>query len=117
MSAVLSSVNSGVVVVDEELTGLSWNAKAEDLWGVRADEAEGRHLFNLDIGLPMESLRPVLKLQLEDDHVGSHEVTILDAVNRRGHPVQVRVTVTRLSQDGDQPRAAVLVMEVLGQDD
>ena len=117
MSAVLSSVNSGVVVVDEELTVLSWNAKAEDLWGVRADEAEGRHLFNLDIGLPMESLRPVLKLQLEDDHVGSHEVTILDAVNRRGHPVQVRVTVTRLSQDGDQPRAAVLVMEVLGQDD
>ena len=113
MSAVLSSINSGVVVVDEELRVLTWNARAEDLWGVRADEAEGRHLFNLDIGLPMEALRPLLKVQLDEDHIGPHEVARIDAVNRRGRAIDVRVTVTRLSQDGDQPNAAVLVMEVL----
>ena len=113
ISAVLSSMNSGVVVVDEELRVLTWNARAEDLWGVRADEAEGRHLFNLDIGLPMEALRPLLKLQLDEDHVGPHEVARIDAVNRRGRAIDVRVTVTRLSQDGEQPNAAVLVMEVV----
>ena len=32
-----------------------WNDRAEDLWGVRADEVRGQHLLDLDIGLPVES--------------------------------------------------------------
>src|SRR5262249_8380776 len=36
MSSVLGSMNSGVAVVDGEMNVLAWNARAEDLWGVRA---------------------------------------------------------------------------------
>jgi PAS domain-containing protein len=67
MSAVLGSLNAGVTAVDADLRVLAWNAKAEDLWGIRTDEATGQHLFSLDIGLPLEPLRPVLKRQLVDD--------------------------------------------------
>jgi two-component system CheB/CheR fusion protein len=82
MSSVLGSMRSGVAVVDHELKIVTWNAKAEDLWGVRLDEVEGEHLFNLDIGLPLEALLPLLRRRLSSDQA-SHEVVTLDAVNRR----------------------------------
>jgi two-component system CheB/CheR fusion protein len=57
---VLGSFRAGVVVVDSELKVLSWNAAAEDLWGVREDEARGEYVLSLDIGLPVAELQPVL---------------------------------------------------------
>ncbi|MDQ2678620.1 MAG: PAS domain-containing protein, partial [Actinomycetota bacterium] len=54
--SVLDSVGVGLVAVDADLRVLSWNAGAENLWGARADEAEGRTLLSLDIGLPLEQL-------------------------------------------------------------
>jgi two-component system CheB/CheR fusion protein len=114
MTSVLSSMNAGVVVVDNDLRIMAWNAKAEDLWGVRADEAIEDHLFGLDIGLPLEQLRPLLRRQLEGDHQ-DHEALRVEAVNRRGRPVQVQVTVTRLSRDRDVPPGAILVMDVIEQ--
>jgi two-component system CheB/CheR fusion protein len=114
MSAVLGSLNAGVTAVDESLRVLAWNAKAEDLWGIRTDEARGRHLFSLDIGLPLEPLRPVLKRQLADG--ADPDVLRLDAVNRRGRAIAVQVTVTRLEHsDGDDGPGALLMMEVVGE--
>ena len=110
MTSVLGSMNAGVAVVDQDLRIVTWNAKAEDLWGVRADEAEGEHLFNLDIGLPLESLRPALKRQLSGDDVDEDAVT-MDAVNRRGRAISVRVTATRLAHDGDSPPGVLLMMD------
>ena len=52
MESILASMRGGVVVVDRELKVQVWNARAEDLWGLRPDEAEHRHLLSLDIGLP-----------------------------------------------------------------
>ena len=49
----------GVAVVDRELRVLAWNPQAEELWGLREEEVEGKHLLNLDIGLPVERLRPL----------------------------------------------------------
>ena len=69
MTSVLGSMNSGVAVVDSDMKILAWNAKAEDLWGVRADEALGRHLLNLDIGLPLDGLRQPLRKQLDGSDV------------------------------------------------
>ena len=50
-------MNSGVAVVDGDLRILSWNARAEDPWGVRTDKAVGAHLVNLAIRLPVAQLR------------------------------------------------------------
>jgi two-component system CheB/CheR fusion protein len=111
MTSVLSSMNAGVAVVDADMRILAWNTRAEDLWGVRGDEAMGEHLMNLDIGLPVEQLRQPLRAQLTDDEM-SPQTSLIDAVNRRGRQVKLRVTITRIV-DHEPPTSAMLVMEVV----
>jgi two-component system CheB/CheR fusion protein len=112
MSSVLSSMNSGVAVVDTDLHLLAWNNRAEDLWGVRTDEAIGRHLLNLDIGLPVERLREPLRTLLGDADA-TPAIMELDAVNRRGHRVKVKVTLTHIVDRENSAPAAMLVMDVV----
>ena len=38
-----------------------WNRQAEELWGLRPEEAVGQHFLNLDIGLPTDQLRPLIR--------------------------------------------------------
>lgn len=45
LESVLTSVKAGIVVVDREMRVKAWNRGAEDMWGVRREEAEGRHLL------------------------------------------------------------------------
>jgi two-component system, chemotaxis family, CheB/CheR fusion protein len=120
MSSVLGSMNSGVAVVDSDMRVLAWNARAEDLWGVRADEAVGSHLLNLDIGLPLDALRNPIRAQLSEEPP-EPSTSLLSAVNRRGRPVEIRVTLTHLSEADSSAPAAMLVMEVVdkagGRDD
>ena len=91
---------------------MAWNARAEDLWGVRNEEAMGEHLLNLDIGLPVEQLRMPIRQQLTDIDAAPTAVT-LDAVNRRGRAVQVKVTLTHIRDHGQSTPAAMLVMDVV----
>jgi two-component system CheB/CheR fusion protein len=111
LEAVLTAFTSGVIVVDTELQVLAWNAAAQELWGVRRDEAEGRHLLNLDVGLPAEVLRPLLRSALETP--GSSKEARIDAVNRRGRSITVRLLCSALlGPDGGQ-RGVLLVMETV----
>ena len=61
LEAILGSISAGVMVVDKELVVTAWNDGAVDLWGVRHDEAVGTHLFNLDLGLPLDALRSPIR--------------------------------------------------------
>jgi two-component system CheB/CheR fusion protein len=113
MTGVLGSFRVGVVVVDPELRVLAWNAAAEDLWGVREDEARGQHVLGLDIGLPVVALQPLLRRQV----LGAeepHETVELDAVNRRGRRIRVRVTVSAFQQSPGERGGAVLLMDPIG---
>ena len=87
---------------------LTWNAGAEDLWGARADEAQGRSLLGLDIGLPLEQLaapiREVLAGEAEERIVG------LSAHNRRGRPIRCRVKCSQM-RNGDELVGVILLME------
>ena len=112
MTAVLSSMSAGVAVVDKEMRITAWNAKSEDLWGIRTDEAMGQHLLNLDIGLPLERIQPLLKRLLTEGGY-DHQSVLLDAVNRRGKPLQVQVTVSDLAGRGDGDTGAILVVDVV----
>jgi two-component system CheB/CheR fusion protein len=112
MGSVLSSMDSGVAVVDADMRLLAWNARAEDLWGIRADEAFNEHLMNLDIGLPVELLRQPIRAQLADSRL-EPQALVLDAVNRRGRKIQVRVTLTHIRDRSESMPAAMLAMEVV----
>jgi two-component system CheB/CheR fusion protein len=105
-----------VAVVDADMQILAWNSRAEDLWGVRTDEAVGEHLMNLDIGLPVEQLRQPIRAQLADPDSEPAEL-VLDAVNRRGRALQVRVTLTHLQDHGGTTPAAMVAMDAVGQPD
>jgi two-component system CheB/CheR fusion protein len=56
LESILTSMRGAVVVVDPDLKVLVWNQGAEGLWGVREDEARGKLLLGLDIGLPVDQL-------------------------------------------------------------
>ncbi|OXR44863.1 Chemotaxis protein methyltransferase [Nocardia cerradoensis] len=108
-ASIMGSWHAGVAVVDTSMRIVVWNAGAEDLWGLRPEEAEGEHLLNLDIGLPVSELRPVVRPALSDP---AYEREIrLDSVNRRGRAVVIRVVCTSLSDRSGKPSGAILVME------
>ncbi|MDY7086865.1 MAG: CheR family methyltransferase [Actinomycetota bacterium] len=111
LETVLTSMQAGVAVVDPDLRIRMWNRRAEDLWGLRSGEVIGRHFLNLDIGLPIERLRPILRSALQAEVAGA-ELQV-DAVNRRGRTVSVRVACTplRRREGGVQPEGAIIVME------
>jgi two-component system, chemotaxis family, CheB/CheR fusion protein len=94
--AVLGSLRAGVAVLDRELRVKTWNERMEDLWGERADEMEGKHFLNLDIGLPIDRLTPGLRHVLSNG--GSFDET-LECTNRRGKTITCRVTVTQLESE------------------
>jgi two-component system, chemotaxis family, CheB/CheR fusion protein len=112
LHSVLAGLRSGVAVVDRELRLLAWNSHAEELWGVRSQEVDGEHLLNLDIGLPVERLRPALKTCIGGESP-SEQIT-LDAVNRRGRTIRCHVTCSPLRTVDGSPGGAILVMEEIG---
>jgi two-component system CheB/CheR fusion protein len=98
-----------VVVVDEDLQVQVWNHLSEDLWGVRPAEAQGQNLLNLDFGLPVMELRPMLQAALAGAD-GSPE-RVLDAINRRGRPISVKVTCSPVRGVDDGIKGVFVLME------
>jgi two-component system CheB/CheR fusion protein len=112
LESVLTSLRGAVVVVDKNLSVQVWNPKAEDLWGLRENEAEGKNFLNLDIGLPVEQLRQPIRDCLSDGT--NAQEYILEATNRRGKPIRCKVSCTPLhSSDRGDIRGVILVMEEL----
>jgi len=109
LASILSSVRSGMVVVDTEMRVLAWNPSAEDLWGMRGDEATGQHLLNLDIGLPMDELRPIVREALQVDDYDTN--VLLAAVNRRGRRIALRVRCGALRGPQGGVRGCILLMD------
>jgi two-component system CheB/CheR fusion protein len=99
-------------VVDRDLHVRKWSRRAEDLWGLRSEEVIQKNFLNLDIGLPVERLRTPVRACLAGE-TEFLDVT-LDATNRRGRAIQVRVTCAPLtSTPPENARGVILVMEEL----
>jgi two-component system, chemotaxis family, CheB/CheR fusion protein len=106
LESILGSLRAAVVVLDKDLQITGWNDAAFELWGLRPDEALGKHLMNLDIGLPVERLHAPVREMFSGD--GRPEIE-LQAVNRRGRPVICRIELVPLD-GGDGVRGAILMM-------
>ncbi|ORW73271.1 CheR family methyltransferase [Mycobacterium saskatchewanense] len=112
LDSLVDAVGMGMVVVDREMKVVLWNRGCEDLWGLRAEEATGFRLTALDIGLPLDTVRPLIGNAFVDPD-SSGEV-VVDAVNRRGRPARVRVICTSFRSVEGTAGGALLLMEVLG---
>jgi two-component system, chemotaxis family, CheB/CheR fusion protein len=109
LESILSGLHAGVAVTDGELRIQAWNTQARDLWGVSASEVHGHHLANLDIGLPVDAVMPMLRGVLSDG--SSNGDVTLAAVNRRGRQIRVRVRVSPMTGPEADVRGAIVVME------
>jgi len=115
LESILTSMRGGVVVLDQDLRIQVWNYKAEDLWGLRAAEVNEKNFLNLDIGLPVDQLRNMIRSCLSKESE-SGEVT-LDATNRRGKAIECKVTCTPLRSTNDEIRGVILHMEEIKKGD
>ncbi|OKH82397.1 chemotaxis protein CheR [Mycobacterium sp. ST-F2] len=111
ISALVNSIRLGVVVVDREMRVVMWNRGSEELWGLRSDETQGVSITSLDIGLPLDDVRPLIGHAFVDPH--SSGQVIVEAVNRRGRATRVRVTCSSFTSPDDSLRGALLLMEAI----
>jgi two-component system CheB/CheR fusion protein len=109
MESVLGSLGAGVVVISRKMIVQVWNRQAEDLWGLREDETVGQYFLNLDSGLPTERLKPLVREVIFDGGTGNE--ILMQAVNRRGRTIGLRVAVTPLLSGADEPSGALLLIE------
>jgi two-component system, chemotaxis family, CheB/CheR fusion protein len=107
LDSILGSLHAAVVVLDPDLHVRAWNAAAEDLWGLRQDEAAGQHFLNLDFGLPLDELSKPLRDAMSN---GDDVELGLAATNRRGRKVDVQVRIRPMESDADG-RGLVVLME------
>jgi two-component system CheB/CheR fusion protein len=113
LEAILTSLALGVAVLDSHQRVQVWNHRAEDLWGLRREEALDHHFLSLDIGLPSEQLAPGLRAVLAGS--SQRESRELEAVNRRGRPIVCTATLLPLispgSNGGGRVQGAIVLME------
>jgi two-component system CheB/CheR fusion protein len=107
-ASTLRSLGSAVVVVDTDLRVYVWGPGAEDLWGLRADEATGRAFAELDIGLPVTEVVPVLERTLSGNPARTE--TVIEAINRRGRPVRMLLECLVLRDEEGNRRGVIMVM-------
>jgi two-component system CheB/CheR fusion protein len=70
---------------------------------------QGQHFLNLDIGLPPDKVRPALRASMSGDD-GTQTVNV-EATNRRGKPIDVRVTCSPLVGDHEDVHGVIMVVE------
>jgi two-component system CheB/CheR fusion protein len=110
LAAVLAGLRDAVAVVDGDLVVQVWNARAEDQWGVRADEVRGRAFLALDIGLPVGRLREPLQAAID---AGEESALVLPAIDRRGRSIVCRVLCSPLRPRDRRASGAMVVIEEL----
>jgi two-component system, chemotaxis family, CheB/CheR fusion protein len=108
LEGILTNLGVGVVVLDVSHNVEVWNGDSAELWGLRADEVEGKAFSSLDIGLPVAEVEGALRLALgAEARASSLE---MDAVNRRGRAFKCSVRVLPLTTPGGEVAGALLLM-------
>ena len=110
VDTMINSLGAAAVIVDTDLQVMAWSPGAAELWGMRTDEAVGRHFLTLDIGLPVDELAPTVREVIGGAGRAARPVKV-DAVNRRGRALRVSVTITGLADSDEARRGAMIIIE------
>jgi two-component system CheB/CheR fusion protein len=116
MQSILDSLDAAVIVVNSDLVVEVWSRQAEELWGLREPETVGQHLLNLDSGLPTDHLHPWLRAVVSGQETGVYGQRA-HAINRRGRPVDLRVSVTAMKTSTRELNGALIMFEELSAED
>ena len=111
--SILASEPAAVIAIDSQLRVQSWNSAAVELWGLRPEEVVGKALMDLDFGmLPAEGLLKIIHACR--DGQSAREELVLEAVNRRGRHLRIRVIASPLVIEGST--GVILSMQELTDD-
>jgi two-component system CheB/CheR fusion protein len=110
LESILGSLQSAVVVLGPHMEVQAWNHQAEELWGLRSSEVIGHHFLNLDIGLPVDRLRPAIRDTLSGR--SESKQLVQPAVNRRGKQIECTVSITGMVSNGDTG-GVILMMDTM----
>jgi two-component system CheB/CheR fusion protein len=108
LEGILTSIAAAVVVLDADLSVRAWNRGAQDMWGLRLDEVEGRQFFELEFGLPVRQLLEATRTCLATG-MRSERPLEVDAVNRLGAGIRCVVGFSPLN--GHPNEGVVLLIE------
>jgi two-component system CheB/CheR fusion protein len=108
LEGILTNLGVGVIVLDPSHNVEVWNGDSTELWGLRADEVEGKNLAELDIGLPVAEVEGAVAVALGKELRSS--TLELEAVNRRGRAFVCRVRVLPLTTPGGEVAGVLLLM-------
>jgi two-component system, chemotaxis family, CheB/CheR fusion protein len=114
LGSVLRSLGSAVIVLNEDLKVRVWSPGAEDLWGLRPEEAKGKELLSLDIGLPVAEIAPKLRQVLRDAHpdgATAAPVQEVTAINRRGRTVELQIVASPMRTEEGTISGVILVID------
>jgi two-component system CheB/CheR fusion protein len=113
LQGVLEGLDVAIAVIDPEYRVQLWNVGAERLTGLRAFEAEGLLLLDIELGLPVDELHTVLRKVLAGEV--PQDVVRGAVSNRFGQEVQRTITATTLKGSRTEVRGAVLkLVDVVG---
>ena len=109
MESILASLRGGVLVLDADLKIQIWNTQSSEMWGLRPDEVQNQPFGSLDIGLPVQSLMPLIQSCLAG--TSNNQELVLETRNRRGQTLTCKVTVTPLFGVEKTIRGVILLIE------
>jgi two-component system CheB/CheR fusion protein len=108
LESTLENLHVGLAVLEADLSVATWSQGAEDLWGLRKHETLGQPFLQMDIGIPLGSLRqPIRDCQAG---VAGRQVVGIDGVNRRGKSIRCQVSCTLLPESNGTPGRVLLIM-------
>jgi two-component system CheB/CheR fusion protein len=110
LQSILGGLRAAVIAVDRNLQVQLWSDRAKELWGLREEEAKGKPLLDLDIGLPVAQLEPLLRHVLAQGRNGRG--IEVDGINRRGRPIRCFVQVSVLRSERGVEGMIMLVDEL-----
>jgi two-component system CheB/CheR fusion protein len=107
LGSILAGIQQSVVVIDRELRVSAWSRAAAELWGLRAEEVQGEHFLNLDIGIPVDELRDSLRAVLAGEEAPGLE---LHGHNRRGQPIRCLISFAQLQSHNGEADGVIVAM-------
>ncbi len=118
LESVLAGLRSAVAVVDADLRLIVWNARSEDLWGLRAHEVEGQRLALLPSHVPVEAMLGLVRDVLRGPASSTGDVAGSTTIetDRFGTRVLLTLTGSPLIGRNGEVRGAILTMDHHGLD-
>ncbi len=110
LASILAAEPVAVAALDHNLRVISWNGAAVELWGLRNEEVLGKTFIDLDFGLlPAEGL--LSAMYACRDGRSAREQLLLQATNRRGRHLEIRVILTALPVESELPGVIIRMQD------